>query len=563
LSSDATLAVLHQNQAIERDPQRLRELVRARWLVVGDVARAGELWKVQLSASDSLGVVQKGHASGRDLVDAARIASDRLLAALGGKVPRGEEADPRLSERLQRARSALLANELDTARKILMEAPELQRSQPQLRYHLAQIDFRAGQFSRGLRTLDELLDASATGNDRLFGAKLHISRGAMLIRLDRYGESERSYDAAVQALAGTSFAAELGQALTGRAVSRSSQGDFDRALADLGQARMQLTRVGDPLGVARVDANLGNLEMDRDRPALAVDYYRKAASDMQALGAMNELAAIRGMLVSAHLEMLDIGQALEESQRVWLLLERIRDPGQRANVILTRAEALIASGRVSDAGDLLRMPEIRHVVPGEFRRPEFLRMEIARQRNDPQAVLRVADTALRDWPAGHNTPLRGWVLLRRNQAAHQLDIAPLQANPIPEDKVSARLAKAMAGRGRGDAAAAERHYRSALALAEARGVPAEVAEVVEAYAGWLLDIDRAVAAGTLIGRVAPWAEQDFELSLLQVRLFQQMGQREQWNDALRHARELAGERRIPSGLGIFTAKPQRQVSARQ
>src|SRR5690606_27307219 len=121
-----------------------------------------------------------------DLLEAARIAGDRLLAALGGRLPAEAATDPDLAERLQRAQSAMLANELDTARRILNEAPELQRSQPQLRYRLALVDFRAGNYQRGLASLDGLLDTPQARADPLFHARLLNTRGAMLIRLDRY-----------------------------------------------------------------------------------------------------------------------------------------------------------------------------------------------------------------------------------------------------------------------------------------------------------------------------------------------------------------------------------------
>src|SRR3546814_17109944 len=97
----------------------------------------------------------------------------------------------------------MLANELDTARRILNEAPELQRSRPQLRYRLAQVDFRAGQYPRGLATLGELLDGGAARDDPMFRARLLGSRGAMLVRLARDRKS-------VVSGAGVSFRLGLG-----------------------------------------------------------------------------------------------------------------------------------------------------------------------------------------------------------------------------------------------------------------------------------------------------------------------------------------------------------------
>jgi tetratricopeptide (TPR) repeat protein len=559
LSSDTTLSLLHDagNAATVPDVQQLRTTARVDWIIESRARSDSGHWSVRLRATDRSGLVQRGQAQGGDLLETTRIAGDRLLAALGGEAIVSGEPEPGLAERLQRAQSAMLANELDTARRILNEAPELQRARPQLRYRLAQVDFRAGAYQRGLATLDELLAGEAARADPVFRARLFNSRGAMLIRLDRYAEAERSYDASIALLERSGSPVELGHALNGRGVTRSSQGRFDEALADLGQARVQLLRSGDALAVARVDANLGNVEMDRERPVQAVGYYRKAARDFESMGAVNELAGISGMLTAAELQLLRPEAALMESARAWALLPRIRDPAQRANVILGRAEAMIAVGRLAEADRLLRMPETTHVVPGDYKRRDFLRMELAHGADDPREVVRLADAALETWPPERRPRLRAWMQVRRAQAAQRLDLpVAASADDVLGDDLPHVLLRAIRqggsegrpGDGRSDGIGADAGYRAALALAEQRAIPEEIAETVGAYADWLLSRGATAEAGGLAGRVAPWAEQDFALALLQVELYARLGQREQWEAALLRARQLAGERPIPPEL---------------
>lgn len=544
LSSDTTLSLLREAGDAEPMPgvQALRDIARVDWIVESRASRDDDRWRVRLRATDRHGLVQRGHAEGDDLLDAARVAGDRLLAALGGSAVASDQSEPDLAERLQRARSAMLANELDTARRILNQAPELQRARPQLRYRLAQVDFRAGQYPRGLATLDGLLAGAAARADPLFRARLLNSRGAMLIRLDRYAEAERSYDASIELFERHGAPVELGGALTGRGVTRSSQGRFDQALADLGRARVQLLRGGDALAVARVDANLGNLEMDRERPAQAVGYFEKAARDFESMGAVNELGGISGMLVTAHLQLLQPQAALAQSGRGHALLPRIRDPAQRANLLLARAEALIAVGRLAKAGKLLAMPEAARVVPGDYKRRDYLRMELARQAGDRRAVMRIADAALDGWPPARRPRLRAWLQLRRDQAARDLDL-PLAGDDLSGDGVPQRLLRAIRA-----GPAGEPDYRAALALAEERAIPVEIAAAVGAYAHWRLARGQAAEAGGLAGRAAPWAGRDFALALLQVELYARLGQREQWEAALAQAQTLAGERPIPPEL---------------
>src|SRR3546814_12771293 len=109
----------------------------------------------------------------------------------------------------------------------------------------------------------------------------------MLIRLDRYADAEDDYDASIALLERHGSPVELGNALNGRGVTRSSQGRFEQALADLGRARVQLLRGGDALAVARVDANLGQRELDRERPAQAVGYCVQAGGSLACMGPRN------------------------------------------------------------------------------------------------------------------------------------------------------------------------------------------------------------------------------------------------------------------------------------
>ena len=100
-----------------------------------------------------------------------------------------------------------------------------------------------------------------------------------------------------------------------------------------------------------------------------------------------------------------------------------------------------------------------------------------------------------------------------------------------------------------------RDGRAALALAEERGIPAEIATVVVAHAGWLLERGRNDEASALIGRAAPWATQDFDLAVLQARLLRALGQRAQGQAVRDRAAALAGERPLPVELDSAAARP--------
>ncbi|WP_206751899.1 winged helix-turn-helix domain-containing protein [Luteimonas cucumeris] len=554
LSSEATLGAIAQKGAAD--------IARhARGRVSTRVSHREGQWQVELEVADREHGTRRAQARHARLIDAARIATDRLLLALGRRLPADRKEVPALAERLLRAQSAMLANELDTARRILNDAPELQRNLPQLRYRLGQVDFRAGDYARSLATVEALLSEPAA-QEPLFRARLLNARGASLVRLGRFTDAGRSFDDAVRLLQDTAHAAELGHALTGRAVTHSAQGRFDRALADLGQARIQQVRAGDVLAVARVDANLGSVEMDRGRPAAALGYYRAAAPVFEEMGAINETAGVRWSLVSAQLELLENDAALAESARLYALLDRIRDPAVRARVIMGRTEALMAVGRLREARDLLLLPDAQTPILAEAHQRDFLMVEAARRSGDARSAAVLAQRMLETWPPDERALLREWTRLRWLQAALDADLPlPEFAPPPTADSVPGLLIRALRHAARDDQDAAGREFEAALALAERGGTPAEIAEAVLAQASWLMQQGRREEAGTLVGRVAPWAIRDFELAMLQLRLFREDGQVEPWRAALAQARRLAGERSIPAELTLEPLAATRAASA--
>jgi DNA-binding winged helix-turn-helix (wHTH) protein/tetratricopeptide (TPR) repeat protein len=550
-SSEATLALL-RSRAQSPDAQRVRRDTAAAWIVESRAKNLRNQWQVALTATDATGRVRRGAAQDADLVAATRQAADRLLAGIAPASPVAAQDAPGLDERLQRAQSALLANDPEAARRLLLQAPAAQRATPQLQHRLAQIDLASGAYATGLATTERLLQSDAVRQDATLRSQLLTLQGALLMRLDRYPDAERNYEQAIALLDTTQDASELGRALIGRGAARMAQQRFDDALADLGRARIQLVRAGDRLSVAKVDGNLGILEMQRDHLQQAVPSFEKAERDFEAMDSVIELAGVRHMLVAIHLQLLQPEKALAVGARAWAMRDRLHDPSQRADLILGRAETLMTVGRLREARALLEMPDSKLASRSDFRRREYLQMELARQGGDMRAAARLGEAALRDWPMDVNTRLRAWVAFRQHEAALAADLpARADTKALSGDPLASQLGAAMLGE-RADAVDA--HYREAVALAEAGGVPGAIANAVLARAHWLMRGGRLDEAAALIGRVAPWAEQDFELALLQVELFGRLQQARQWRASLVQATRLAGERPIPAALMALVPK---------
>ena len=558
--SETTVALLQdlKDGGDVASTEAIRRVTPSALIVSGEIAEAHGRWTVSLRSVAADGTTLTVASSGSDALAGARDASDHLLGRLGRAHPPEPPYADAVQQRLQRAQAALLANDLTGARAILVGDPDLAHAEPELGYRLAMIDFRAGEYARAETALTSLLSEPAA-KDPLFRARALDGRGAVRIRQDNFTGAESDYDAAISLLQDRGNAAELGRALTGRGVSRAMRHDFAPALADLGQARVQLAEAGDTLAIARVDTNQGGLEMTRDRPQDALAYLEQGADVFERYGAINELMETLESLVSNHLVLLQPAEALAASDRSWSLAARVTDPNQRLNLVEDRVDAFLALGRYRDAAALLStLPDdAPDANPFVARRLHALRARLALARHENAGAADEAKRALA-LPAPSDDLGEGVaeiaLVYQRAVLAEpgaQPTAAPAAAwidfDKAPAYPVQA-LAEAEWAASHADANTAQADFEHALAMAESRGVPADVGAVTDAFGPWLLAHDRMRQAGDVIGRVAPWAARDYDCALLQVRLFHALGEPSAWSKALAQARELAGERELPTKL---------------
>lgn len=562
--SETVLSMLHASggPAGSADAAHVRATLDATVVVQGRAIRDAAGWKVELAALPEHGIAVPVEFSAPDAVQAARGATDLLLAALGRSLPVSGEGDGALDETLQRARAAMLANELDTARSILGAAPELAAAPDQLAYRMAQVDFRAGRLDAVERSLDQLLTRPMTQADPHFRAQVLIARGITRTRRGAFADGGRDFDAALAALGSDGDILERGKARLGRANSLVAEHRYAEALGDFGAARVDLQAAGDVLGVARVDANLGMLELYRGRPAAALGYLPAAADRFQALGALHELLLTLTGLIEAQLAMLQRDAAWATVERASTLRERITDPDQRVDLLLNRAQVFTGVGRYREAQAALSQADAtvtsgNRVLGARLRALEsdlFVRMRDWRRAEAATAA------ALADWPDSGADGDRAAVVWLRQQALLALgrtDAARALLDrsreaPVDAEEEPGGVADALAMAEWATFEHDERHatawFRFATATADRRGVPAAIVAVAASQAPLLLVAGSRQEAAAVIGRVAPWAAQDFDSALLQLRLYHALGQRDAWFNALRQAQTLAGERAIPAEL---------------
>src|SRR6185437_5803415 len=117
----------------------------------------------------------------RDVVLAARIATDKLLAALGARAAPAS-ADVANTELIERVDAAVLADDPGTARQLITQASAEQQHSPELRVRLAKLDFRAGKLDAAEQRLVALLDEAPARTARVLRASIFNGLGAVAIR---------------------------------------------------------------------------------------------------------------------------------------------------------------------------------------------------------------------------------------------------------------------------------------------------------------------------------------------------------------------------------------------
>lgn len=557
------LATRHTDAKGVLDADALAAVAGASLVIEASARLVGERWQVVLQAR---GRDARGEGEDADVIVAARLAADRLALALGLQPATAEDANG--SDRLlQQVRAAILSEQLDVARALLLEAGADARAQPEVRFHLAEIDFRSGRLDAAQQALTAQLAEGAAADAPSLHARILNTLANIAYQRNQAGKVEQYADQALRWLADHEDAEETGRALIGRASARAALHRYEAALADFAQARVALATAGDRRALARVDAYLGLLDVNRDRPAEALPVLRDAVERLRTFDAVVEELHGRVGIVMAELAMLDAAAALEQCTRLDELAARVSDPRRKHYAGLVCVDAELANGKLGSAGarlraiaDQARPPQASLLHQSEFQLHR-LAAELAFTLEDSDAAATEATTALA-LPAGYDSAgARARVLLLASRVQRALgrgdavaEAASLAQHLAADEadnadlRVYTTLVAAEQARAQGDFAAAEAAFVEAGKAADQSRVPANVLAASDAHALYLLDRGELERAGVVVGRVARWAAQSYEAALLQARLYRALDQQAPWQEALRQAGVLAGERRLPPRL---------------
>ena len=558
--SEDTLALIRANGGSKEPADFLRRSGVA-WVISGHAERSPNGWRVHLDATSAAGIGYEASNEGSEVLPALRASTDALLGQLGLKSaasPRGDEA---LEETIQRAQAAMLANDLSTAQRILTQAPARVSEQPELRYQLAVLAYRAGRLGDAEKEWQGLLSDESTANKPYLRARVHYGIGAIAMMRDDASTAEQAFDTALTLLAGRENLLEYGKALGGRGGARLTLGRVEQGMDDMSRARVVLEQAGDRLALARLNVSYGIAALARSRPRTAIPVLTDAIAALQPFGAVNERAHAYSALVNAHLALLDHPNAAAANDAARALLPLIGDPLNRAETLIDRTALLLSQGRLDEAASLFAELDALDLTPSANLEGRRLEMHVrwSWSRGDAHATPDLATQAI-DTLATVDTATAGELVLIRQRALLALgrtedaqialrDLpAALRATQHGSVPLGVQLARAELAAAQGDANTADSAFAAAASEVDADDVPARALLLAASHLPVLLAQERWDAASALVGRLPEAADRDFEGALIRVRLYHALGRNPQWADALQRAQALAGQRPIPAAL---------------
>ena len=538
MSSESVVALMRTRDHAAPDPLHDVTLAQVAALRVQPRVRLADAgWEVRLDAFGAqreLGVTAR-HA---DPVVAAREAADRLLHELGRTPGAGSQAGSlELEHLLQHSGAAMLADQLDEARALIEAAPAALQQAARAQQRIAQIDLRRGDYPAVEQRLHAVLDGLDPARDSALRARVLITLAAALVRQDQPARAAELYEEAIELRRDAGDHEALGVALLGRGVVLAQGGRIDEALGELARARIELETVGDSLGVASVDVNVGDFQLMRHRPADALAMLIEAADAFARLGAREGLAHALAQQVAAQLERVDPAAALATSERFWPPESHTSNLRMRWTLVLARAEALAAAGEAGAARELLA--EVRDAADprrdaGVRASAQALVARLAWAQGDAVAAREAAAAALLPAlqaaaPIVHvRTRL---VHLRALRAAGESaraadEVRSLRASAGADEWLSmqAELAEAEQAWSEGRREPALERFERAWLYAARTGTARDLVDVAGVYVKALIEASQLDAARAVGGRIARWVEVDLQAADAMARLYHAIGE---------------------------------------
>lgn len=534
-------------------------------VVTPKVTLVDNTWRVHLDARSREGRTWQAESSSSNVLNAARAASDLLLAQLGfdNDTSKPGSGNAR-QEYLLRVEAAQLAGHPELARELIDKAPPEVRNTPEFAYLEADFHCDEGKLEPCERALTDLLKQLPADKLPLLRGKVLTSLWYIYYRKHQFAEGETALTEAVHVLQTQKDKEALAQAYLDRSHLEFFDSKPDDATADLGLARVNYAVAGDTVGQAKADTAMAEIVMRRGQFDQALPLLQHAYEHDQRMG-MRQLIStpLQGLVVS-HKMLLQYADELAISDQYWPFDQKSMefcDENVGRGLTILRAVALADNARTSEASTLLEQLNAQPKPdddPVQTAWAYALLAKFAMERGETEAAQTWISKAFagssleqdddqRDYAEALlikiNILLRAGKLdeLRRTSATLQ---TWAERRTKQDDWIDIFVMRGNAAQAwsEGRREQALEQLRLAMAKADKLGVPDLVVSVGQAYALALLsagDVDQAVAVS---GRLSTWSNVDWRAAWVEACMYRALGQSASWEKYRSKAQVLAGDR---------------------
>jgi DNA-binding winged helix-turn-helix (wHTH) protein/tetratricopeptide (TPR) repeat protein len=463
--------------------------------------------------------------------------------------------------------------QLEEVRAGLLDLPVELADSPKARMLEIQLDIDRGRWSFAREKLTREQTRAKAAADPVWQIKLLLLQSTLNLRtpepgVDRLASAQSALDLLESAPSLVSPQL-LAEALSSRGTALARMGQLDDATADFARARNLYLSVDDKLRAADASTNLARIWMRRGRLLEALEhmnanakFYAQSHHPVEEIFAHNSALRIQ-------VELLRWNDALNSSDRSMQLLSAVPTSERRARTLQLRALALTGLGRLREAKVMLE--EAGHQYPDDILIISTVYYLASAQNAQ---ALRTATAAF----ALHNNKdvsdvflenrdgaLLLWMIAAQRLAAEgkpmpALTPAQLAALQQAESNVG-RIARGRWLWSLGKSQQAEAELRLALVQARQMNLLNRMLLASEPLVELLLERGETAAAAQVLADLHAHdperVEQDYQASVLGLRVALALGQRMAIVAAYQRTTALAGERVLPISISMAykTAAP--------
>ncbi|HKT28444.1 winged helix-turn-helix domain-containing protein [Dyella sp.] len=533
-------------------------------------------WHVHLDARTADGRTWQAESSTDNVLNAARWANTRLLAQMGVAVrPAAPTTDDAKEEYLMRIDVATNAGSSDVARELIDKAPANIREMPEFDYAKAVFHCSEDELAPCKQGLADLLQRLPADEQPTLRGRVLAQQYYVYYREHKYAEGVVALSEAVALLQKQSNKTYLAFAYAQRGELEKVQGKLDQAQADFGLARANYALDSYDVAALDMDGAIAEVAMRRGQFAQAIPVLQRAYDEYQRMGMRRQMPDILMQLAIARRMLLQYAEELAATDIYWPLQQKhwgIEDRISRHLLAYERAQALANNGRTAEANDLLEsvLTQIASDPQGEPGLQDtvyVLLAKLALQRNDIQAaqswIGKAMDKPLLERNNDNHDYASAWltnalVMQRAGKTKEFKDaVDALQTwaagLPARDEWIDILLLRAQAAEawseGRHDQALDQ--LKLAMSKADAYGVPELIVDVAQVYTQALIAAGKVEDAASISGKLSTWSQVDWRAAWAQACVYRALGQMPYAEQYQSKARQLAGDRVLPSEASVF------------